>query len=244
MKLKRLLSLAERYYEEFVEAKKDWENGKERVYAVERLAQLLAQAVLDFAAVRASRRPGRKPESYKELAKYLASEVGFESFLVSLAGFRNVLVHMYAEIDEELEKEAFEEIERTMPRVLERMKALAEDPCIEEVKDRLVEIARRWKVKYLVVIGSLAREGCGNDVDLAVRFGRKVSLLELGKFVADCEDLLKSKVDVVVLDWNVDPIMAKTVVDEAVLVWGDEEAFEDDLLKLYKKFLDEKRLVV
>jgi hypothetical protein len=147
----------------------------------------------------------------------LAPGVGFGKSLISLAGFQNVLV--YAEIDEELEKEAFEEIEMVMPKVLERMRALTEDPRFEEVKDRLVEIA-------------------------TVKFGKKVSLLELGRFVGDCEDLLKSKVDVVVLDWDVDPIMAKTVVEEAVLAWGDEEAFEDDLLRLYKKFLDEKELVV
>ncbi len=245
MKLERLATISEQYYEEFVAAKKEWEEGKERIYAVERLAQLLAQAVLDFAAVLATQMRGRKPESYKELAEFLSTKIGFKEFLIGLAGFRNVLVHMYVELDEDLEKEAFDEIERTMPMVIERLKKLASgDPCLDEVREKVARISKEFGLRYSAVIGSISREGCGNDVDLVVKFGRRASPLEVGRLIAELEDSLRCKVDVVVVDWGLDPIMAKTVVDEALLIYGDERAFEEDLLKLYKKFLDEKRLAL
>ncbi len=245
MKLERLASLAEEYYEEFVRAKRDWEAGRERIYAVERLAQLLAQVVLDFAAILASRREGRKPESYKELAEFLASRIGHKDFLVGLAGFRNVLVHMYVEIDERLEREAFNEIEREMVEVLSKLKNLSKgDPCLREVEEKVKTVAREWGLRYVAIIGSVAREGCGNDVDLVVKFGRKVKLLDVGRLLIELEDELKTKVDLVIIDFKVDPVMAKTIVDEARLIYGDEEEFEEDLLRLYKFFLDEARLAL
>ncbi|UXD21277.1 hypothetical protein IPA_02160 [Ignicoccus pacificus DSM 13166] len=244
-KLEALLKRIEEYYEEFVQAKREWEEGKERIYAVERLAQLLAQSLLDFSAILASRLPGRKPESYKELAEFLASKIGHKEFLVGLAGFRNVLVHMYIELDEELERESFDEIEEEMPKILKALRELAKgDPCLSEVKREIAELASKWNLRYVALIGSLAREGCGNDVDLVVKFGRMPKGLELGRFVAEAEDALGSKVDVIVVDLKLDPIMAKTIVDEGVLIFGSEEEFEEDKLVLYKKFLDEKRLVL
>ncbi len=245
MKLERLASLAEEYYDEFVKAKRDWEEGRERIYAVERLAQLLAQTVLDFAAVLASRMEGRKPESYKELAEFLASKIGYKDFLIGLAGFRNVLVHMYVDIDEGLEREAFNEIEKRMRGVINKLKEIGKgDPCLRDVKEKVRGIAKRWNLRYVAVIGSVARDGCGNDVDLVVKFGRRVKLLDVGRLLAELEDSLRTKVDLIVLDFKVDPIMAKTIVDEAKLIYGNEEEFEEDLLKLYKFFLDESHLAL
>ncbi len=38
--------------------------------------------------------------------------------------------------------------------------------------------------------------------------------------------------------YGVDPGLAKTIVDEALLVYGDSEEAERDLLRLYKLYLD------
>ena len=243
----RLRSIVERvkgYYVEFVEALRDYEQGEERIYAVERLAQLIAQSILDFAAVLASREEGVKPSTYRELAAWLARRLNLDSelaeFLRGLAGFRNILVHMYAEIDRELEMEAFREIEEKTPLILRRMEELAEgDPCLEELKPKIHNVARRLRLRYVLVFGSLARRGCGRDVDLAVKLGRKPrSMLEVGRLQLLLEEELGVPVDLVVLDVDVDPLLAKTIVDEAVLVYGDREEAERDLLRLYKLYLD------
>ncbi len=55
--------------------------GEERIYAVERLAQLIAQCILDFAAILASRERGVKSSSYRELARWFARRVGLNEDL-------------------------------------------------------------------------------------------------------------------------------------------------------------------
>ncbi len=244
MRLERLASLARQYYEEYVAALEDYLAGRERVYAVERLAQLLAQAVLDYAALLASRERGVKPDTYRGLASYLSGKLGLgpvqRAFLEGLAGFRNILVHMYVSIDAELELEAFKEIRRKLPEILERMAEASQgDPCLDEIEEKLRRLGDRLGLRYIVVFGSTARRGCGNDVDLAVKLGRKPgSLLDVGRLQILFEDELGVPVDLVVLDLDVSPEIAKTIVDEGVLVYGDAGEYEEDRLILYKKYLD------
>ena len=243
-KLRRLVERIRGYYEEFVEVLRGYERGEERVYSVERLAELLAQSILDFAAVLVARERGAKPSTYRELARWLARRLGLRGdlagFLEGLAGFRNVLVHMYAEIDEELEMEAFREIAEKTPEVIAALEELAgSDPCLDEVVPRIRVVARRLGLRYVLVFGSLARNGCGRDVDLVVKLGRRPrSLLEVGRLQVIFEDELGAPVDLVVVDAGVDPGLAKTIVDEALLVYGDSEEAERDLLRLYKLYLD------
>ena len=242
MRLRRLTSLAQQYYKEFVAALEDYLAGRERVYAVERLVQLLAQAILDYAALLASRESGVKPDTYRGLARFLSEKLNLEPderrFLEGLAGFRNILVHV--DIDPELELEAFREIQETMPGIIERLaKSSREDPCLADVVKRLERLGDRLGLRYIVVFGSLATRGCGKDVDLAVKLGRRPrSLLEVGRLQTIFEDELKTQVDVVVLDLEVTPEIAKTIVDEGVLVYGDPKEYEEDKLNLYKKYLD------
>ncbi len=249
MRLERLASLAKNYYDEFIEAYKDYLAGRERVYAVERLAQLLAQTILDYAAVLASRQQGVKPSTYKSLAKYLAQKLKLSNeliqFLIDLAGFRNLLVHAYAEIDKELEAKAFNEIADKTPAVLEEIERYARgDPCLDDVLPRIRRVAEKKKLRYVVLFGSLARNGCGEDVDLFVKLGREPrSLLEIGGLLAEFEDELRCKVDLVVYEAGVDPVLAKTIVDEGVIVYGDEVEAREDMYRLYKQALDHALLL-
>jgi len=147
---------------------------------------------------------------------------------------------MYAEIDPELEMEAFQEIREKMPLVIRRLEeAAGSDPCLGEVREKLRRLGPRLGLRYVLVFGSLARRGCGRDVDLAVKLGRRPrSLIEVGCLQAVLEDELGAPVDLVVLDARVPPVLAKTIVDEAVLVYGDTEEARRDLLRLYKLYLD------
>ena len=246
VKLARLARLALEYYEEFVDALRDYEAGRERIYAVERLAQLVAQSILDYAAILASRESGVKPETYRDLAKWLSQRLKLEGelgvFLEELAGFRNILVHMYGDLDRDLELEAFHEIVEKTPKIIEKLASLAEDdPCLAEIAPRLREIAKKLGFRYVLVFGSLARQGCGRDVDIAVRLGLKPrSMLEIGRLQLILESELGAPVDLVVLDIKLDPVLAKTIIDEGVLVYGDREEMEKDLIRLYKLYLDWK----
>ena len=113
------------------------------------------------------------------------------------------------------------------------------DPCLDDVRERIARVARELGLRYVLVFGSLARRGCGRDVDLAVKLGRRPeSLLEIGRLQVILEDEIGAPVDLVVIDAGVPPTLAKTLVDEAILVYADREEAERDLLRLYKLYLD------
>ena len=135
---------------------------------------------------------------------------------------------------------AFREIAEKVPLVLERLEGLARsDPCLDTVGERVRRLAERLRLRYVLVFGSLARRGCGHDVDLAVKLGRRPSsALEIGRLQLLFEEELEAPVDLVVVDVGVPAPLAKTIVDEAVLVYGDREEAERDLLRLYKQYLD------
>ncbi len=161
--------------------------------------------------------------------------------LVDLAEqYYEELIHMYARLERELEEEAFKDMEAKILRLLGEVRVAARgDPCIEDVAKPLRELGRELGLHYIIVFGSLAHRGCGRDVDVAVKLGRRLrSLLEVGRLQAALEDKLGAKVDLVVLDIEVPSMLAKIIVDEGILVYGDEEEYRMDMLRLYKLFLD------
>ncbi|ABL88689.1 protein of unknown function DUF86 [Pyrobaculum islandicum DSM 4184] len=94
------------------------------MFALERLAELVAQSVLDLAAMWAAAEGGEKPATYRDLAAFLARRIGgYGEFLRRLASFRNIIVHGYHQLDEASELEAFHEIVSTMPQIVKVLEA-------------------------------------------------------------------------------------------------------------------------
>jgi uncharacterized protein len=74
-------------------------------------------------------------------------------------------------------------------------------PTLEELRarrDEIEEIAARHGVSNIRIFGSVARGDAreGSDVDFLVDIERGRSLLDLGAFYADLEDLLGCEIDV------------------------------------------------
>ncbi len=71
--------------------------------AVERYFQLTAECVIDICEIIISQLKMRKPEEYRQAIEILGENDvlpgAFASHLAPIAGFRNVLVHEYAEVD-------------------------------------------------------------------------------------------------------------------------------------------------
>ena len=239
MRLRNQLALVKRYFDEFC-AKLD---GDADSYALERLSQLVSQVLFDLSAMMAAQSTGRKPENYKKLASWLAGEAGLtekeEEFLVGLAGFRNLLVHGYAQIEPERESSAFLEIRQKIPSILDKLSVhITGDPSLSDVK-RVRKVLKRFGVRYAYVFGSVARRGSGRDLDLAVVFEQGADVLKLGRLleeVADTLGLTDDLVDLVDLD-SADQGILKTIIDEGVVVYGGKEA-EVYLEKKYIELLD------
>ncbi|MCU7787765.1 DUF86 domain-containing protein [Pyrobaculum sp. 3827-6] len=209
------------------------------LFALERLAELVAQSVLDLAAMWAAAEGGEKPATYRDLAAFLARKIGGHGeFLRRLASFRNIIVHRYYQLDEARELEAFREIASTMPQIVEALEAkLPGDPCIDDV-GRLREVFERHGVAYVVVFGSVAKKGCGRDLDLAVKFTRPVGLWDLAGFAADVAEALGldyGQVDVVDIDTAPPGVLLSIL--EGVPVYNEERARED-LARRYIELLD------
>lgn len=87
---------------------------------------------------------------------------------------------------------------------------------IKQYKDQLRKIGQKYGIKRIKVFGSTARYEPDNlsDVDLLVEIESGRSLLDLGGFQMDVQDLIKKEVDVVTANGLRDR-MRQTVLMEA-----------------------------
>jgi len=244
VRLKRQYELVEYYYRELEDK---FLSGGDR-FSVERLAQLVIQSLLDLAAMLAVREAGRKPETYRELALWLSRKLSLDDestkFLVGLAGFRNILVHGYASIDESLEVAAFREIVEKLPHILDKLKSIAASDPDPSMENALWSVASKHGLKYVFLFGSRAREGVGRDYDIAVVFEKRpTSALELGLLVVDLAEALGVHEELIdLVDLDTAPLsLVKTVVDEGKIIYGDNEAL-DYLWRKYLEYLDANEL--
>jgi len=238
-KIKRQLEVLEDYFKKFLEHRA----RRESIYAIERLAQLSIQALLDLGAMIAVRAKGRKPETYREIASFMCDLLGLaeeRSLLEGLAGFRDVLVHGYVAIDEDLEEGAFKEMERRLPKVIGVAKKYLERASIDPNADeRLREVFERHKVKFAFLFGSRARRGESRDYDIAVSVEVK-SALDLGRLLVDVAEALGVHEDLVdLVHFDTAPLsVILTILEEGELLYGDPDEAYHALFKRYVEFLD------
>ena len=238
MRVRRQLELFEGYLRDFQEFR---ERG-ESLYALERIAQLLIQSLLDLGAMLAVYLGRGKPETYRGIAEFISSLIGEEhkTFLVELAGFRNLLVHGYARMDRRLEEEAFREMEERLPIVLDKLRGCIDADEIDPRELRGVEeVFRRYGVRYALLFGSRARGEPGRDYDIAVSVELK-SALEMGGLLMDLAEALgcpESSIDLIHIDSAPMGILY-TLLNEGVIIYGDREEAFADLSRRYIELLD------
>ncbi|MEM2739433.1 MAG: HepT-like ribonuclease domain-containing protein [Candidatus Bathyarchaeia archaeon] len=244
MRIKRQLSLVEFYFKDFIEFRRRGES----IYAVERVAQLLIQSILDVGAMIAIKLGFRKPESYKGIADLIADKLNLyeddRRFLISLAGFGNLLVHGYGEIDRKLEEEAFGEIEKRLGGIIDALRTFIDgldDPRegLNQFIRKLREVFEKYRVRYALLFGSIAREGFGRDIDIAVSMDVE-NALELGRLITDIAEVLgvrEEQIDLIHID-SANLGMIYTVLDEGILIYGSPEEAEEHLYKRYIELLD------
>ena len=238
LRVRRQLELFEGYLRDFQEFR---ERG-ESLYALERIAQLLIQSLLDLGAMLAVYLGRGKPETYRGIAEFISSLIGEEhkTFLVELAGFRNLLVHGYARIDRRMEEEAFREMEERLPIVLDKLRGYIDADEIDPRELRGVEeVFRRYGVRYALLFGSRARGEPGRDYDIAVSVELK-SALEMGGLLMDLAEALgcpETSIDLIHIDSAPMGILY-TLLNEGVIIYGDQEEALADLSRRYIELLD------
>lgn len=70
---------------------------------------------------------------------------------------------------------------------------------IDEIKDRILPICRKYEIKHAYLFGSYARNEAtvDSDVDLRVVLGKKIGMLALNRLNTDLEVALQRSVDVI-----------------------------------------------
>jgi hypothetical protein len=88
---------------------------------------------------------------------------------------------------------------------------------LEQKRTEILSLADRYGVRRIRVFGSVARgqADAASDVDFLVELGPQVSVLDLGGFLAELQQLLGCKVDVVTVN-GLRPRIRQRVLEEAV----------------------------
>lgn len=86
---------------------------------------------------------------------------------------------------------------------------------LEEIKDRIIPVLRRYDVRRASVFGSFVKgeEKEGSDIDFLVEFGGEKSLLDLVGLKMDLEDVLGRKVDVLTYN-SLHPLLRDRILKE------------------------------
>ena len=100
---------------------------------------------------------------------------------------------------------------------------MAYPSILEQRKDEIAAICRRYKVAELAVFGSAAREDFrgDSDIDFLVEFapGAPIGLLEFGRLQGELEAALHRKVDLV-SKRGLKPSLRETVLQQAQPVYA------------------------
>ena len=90
---------------------------------------------------------------------------------------------------------------------------------IEEVKDKIVPVLRRYDVVHAAVFGSFIRGETkeGSDIDILVEFRGEKSLLDLVGLKIELEEVLGRDVDVLTYN-SLHPFIKETILKEQVVI--------------------------
>jgi len=90
---------------------------------------------------------------------------------------------------------------------------------IEEIKQRIEPVARKYGVSTIWLFGSYARGEANenSDVDLLIEGGRIRTLFQLASLRLELEDALKKSVDLITISNNNEDFLRRIRQDEVIL---------------------------
>jgi uncharacterized protein YutE (UPF0331/DUF86 family)/predicted nucleotidyltransferase len=211
----------------------------ERSYrGIERLVQLIIQALLDLGVMIISALGGKIPKAYSEIGILLA-DAGLLSredakVLRSMAGMRNILVHAYTAVNRELVLDSAEKLKEDALRIAETLKSHLEgrllDPLVSNAFREEVSDVFRGRVKAAFLFGGRAKGySLKGDYDVAVYFGRDHDLYDLGELVVDLAKVLnvdEDRVDVIDLDVAAPELVLEALDGVPLFIEDDYIVFE------------------
>jgi len=211
----------------------------ERSYrGIERLAQLLIQALLDLGIMAISAVGGRMPKGYSEVGELLLDMSALSEddarLLKSMAGMRNILVHAYAVIDRDIVKSSSKNLVKDAPRIAKALRAFLEGrkvdpPPMSDLAKGLDNVFRGRVKAALFFGGRMKGYLIRGDYDIAVYFGKPYSFYDLGELVVDIAKVMRvqpDKLDVVSLDSAAPEIVLEALEGKPIYIKDPYVLFE------------------
>jgi len=205
---------------------------------VERLVQLIIQALLDLGIMVTTAVGGRTPKTYSEVGELLADlnllNEEDAKLLKSMAGMRNILVHAYTAVDRAIVTGAAQRIVEDAVRIEEAIKDGLKDrvldpPSYHTLCERLRDVFKGRVKAALLFGGRVKGYTLKGDYDIAVYFGRSHSLYDLGELAVDVARALnisEEEVDLVDLDSAAPEIRLEALQGKPLYVEDDYVLFE------------------
>jgi len=204
---------------------------------IERLVQLILQALLDLGLMVISVLDGKTPKKYSEIGEILF-DMGILSendavLLKSMAGMRDILVHAYTNIKRDIIKTSAEDLKKDAVRISNILKKNLEGKSIDpQYANDLTKLKKvfRNKVKVALLIGGRAKGySMKGDYDIAVFFGRPFNLYELGGLLIDISKALsvnEDQIDLIDLDSALPELMLEALNGRIIYVESEYLLFE------------------
>lgn len=218
---------------------------------IERLVQLITQALLDLGLMVIAALGLRRPRAYSEVG-YILWEQGVLSrhdaeMLRSMAGLRNVLVHAYARVDRgrifEFAERLKVDARRVASAVLKGVEGKPIDPPEDSVAGMVEKLKRALSGKVVLALlygGRAKGYALKGDYDVAVLMEQGCDLYKLGELVVDVAEALgvpEELVDVVCID-ALPPEHALEALSGVPVIVGDPALLLDLKLKALQQLLD------
>ena len=205
---------------------------------VERLVQLIIQALLDLGIMVIAAVGGRTPKTYSEVGELLADlnllNEEDAKLLKSMAGMRNILVHAYAAVSREIVTTAAKRIVEDAIRIKEAIEDGLKDraldpPSYHPLQKKLYNVFK-GRVKLALLFGGRAKGyRVRGDYDIAVYFGSRHDLYNLGELVVDVARALnigEEEVDLVDLDSAAPEIKLEALQGKPLYIEDEYVLFE------------------
>ena len=209
---------------------------------IERLVQIIIQALLDLGLMVISALKGREPKAYSEVG-YILHDLGVleesdATLLKSMAGLRNILVHAYAAIDRGKIAEFSEKLKLDAPRIAstltEKTRSKGIDPEengeneVENIVNKLSK-ALQGKVKAAYLFGGRAKGyTLKGDYDVAILMKPNYTLHDLGTLqiqTAKALEVNEEKVDLLCLNTAPPNITIEALSGTPILEENPQETF-------------------
>ena len=215
---------------------------------IERLVQLILQALLDLGLMVISALGGKTPERYSDIGEVLSDmdvlSRNEEKLLRSMAGMRNILVHAYADIRRDLVANSVDKLKDDAIRISRILRKSLEGKAVDpQIADETVNLSKVFKgrVEAAFLFGGRAKGySMKGDYDVAVYFGRHFDLYELGGLLIDIAEALnisEDQIDLISLD-SAPPKMIIEALKGKIIFMEDDYALFKLRLKASLELLD------